>query len=546
MLLLRVEPQRGEPFTHEAAGDSLVVGRSSKADLKVPDPFMSRLHARFFREGDRWLVEDLGGRNPTLLNGRRVSEPTRVVPGDLVTVAETQISLESPAAERATPGRDSTLYRSASALLAAQDSGAFTEDLGEAGLRRQTNRLRVMNDFHRALATPLALPELLELALDRAFADLRPEEGVIFLKAPDGRFTAAASRRLPGATATTLDSQSLIREVTEKNVAALILDASSDSRFATSESIMLSGLRSLVAAPLFDSEGCLGVIVLGSRAHVHRFSEEDMEELVSLASVAALRIRHLALAEEVAERRLVDKELSLARQIQVALLPDALPEIPGYELLATNEPTRAVSGDFYQVQMRRDSQECVLLLADVSGKGLAASLLTASLEALAAGPIEMGQPPEVVCEGVSRRLYARTSPERYATAFLGVLHTATGRLCYCSAGHNPALLLRASGEVETLGATGLPLGILPDGSYGREEKHLQPGDLLVVYTDGISEATNPGGEESGVERLVALCRRHATRGVTALAEALNSDLGTFAEGVPFGDDRTLVLLRRKP
>ncbi len=550
-LVLRIEPHLGEAFTHEVTGDSLVFGRSSKADLVVPDRYMSRLQARIYREGDRWLVEDLGGRNPTLLNGRPLPQPAHVGPGDLISVSDTRVYLEVPGAgPRATPADPTdpvqTLFRPAAALLAADEARDLREDIDEAGLRHHTNRLRLLNEFHRALAGPITLPALFELVLDRAFADLRPEEAVIFLRQPDGSFARVAQRRLPGLGGDFLYSRSLVREVTEKGLAALVVDASADERFNTAQSIMGSGVRSLVAAPLLDSAGCPGLIVLNSRIHVRRFSENDMEELVSLAGAAAMRIHNIALAEDAAKRTMLEKELALARQIQMTLLPAELPTVPGFELQASNIPTRAVSGDLYQVQMRQDDRECVVLLADVSGKGMAASLLTASLEALAAGPIEVGHPPDGICSRLSRRLYARTSAERYATGFVAVLHTDSGRFCYTNAGHNPALLVRASGEHEELKATGLPLGLLPAGEYEREERTLGPGDLVVMYTDGVTEAANPAGEEYGLDRLLELSRTHAASGVQALAEALQSDLDAFADGVPFGDDRTFVLLRRVP
>jgi serine phosphatase RsbU (regulator of sigma subunit) len=188
----------------------------------------------------------------------------------------------------------------------------------------------------------------------------------------------------------------------------------------------------------------------------------------------------------------------------------------------------------------------VLLLADVAGKGMPASLLTASLEALAAGPIEEGLPPEEVFSRVSRRLHERTTPERYATAFLATLKPSTGRLRWASAGHNPGLLLRAGGELEQLGATGLPLGLLPLGAYTGEDRILDPGDLLVVYTDGITEAANPDGEEYGVERLVELCRRESERALAALVAKLVQELDAFVAGMPYGDDRTFLMLRRLP
>lgn len=543
--MLRVEPHLGEPFSHAVSADSIVFGRSSKADLVVPDRYISRQQARLFRDGDRWLIEDLGGRNPTLLNGKAITQPERVVPGDLISFSETKVYVKS-SADILQPAADAshTLFRPASALLGVREAQASEADLGEAGLRLRTNRLRLLNEFHRALAAPINLRDLLELVLDRAFADLRPEEGVILLRRGDGEFEQVASRRVPGVAGGFLYSRSLIREVTEKGLAALVVDAGSDERFAAAQSIVSSGVRSLVAAPLLDSEGCPGLIALNSRAHVRRFSEEDLEELTFLASAAAMRIRNLALAEESAQRRVLEKELSLARQIQMALLPATLPDVDGFELHASNIPTRAVSGDLYQVQLRREGRECVLLLADVAGKGVSAALLTASLEALAAGPIEVGHPPDGIFSRLSRRLHARTSPERYATGFVAVLHTDSGRFCWTNAGHNPALLLRASGEHEILAATGLPLGLLPGGEYERQERSLGPGDLVVIYTDGVTEAANPSGEEYGLERLVALCRRHSEKGVAMLAEALQQDLDAFANGVPFSDDRTFILLRR--
>jgi len=542
-LLLRIEPHLGEAFSRPVDSDSVVLGRSSKADIVIPDRYISRLQARLFREGERWMVEDLGSRNPTLLNGQPVTQPTRVEPGDVLIVSETRVHLASGDSAPRDMSSGATIFRNASALIGTQDPE--TEgDVGWEAIKALRARFRRLNDFNRTLAGPITLEELFSFVLDRAFADLRPEEAVVFLKDAEGEYRQAAARRLPGVGGEFLYSRSLIREVTEKGLAALVYDASSDERFSASESILSSGIRSLVAAPLLDPDGCPGMIVLSSRAHMRQFSEEDMEELVSLASAAALRIRNIALAEEAAQRKVLEKELSLARQIQMTLLPSSLPRFEGFALHASNIPTRAVSGDLYQIQSRRDGRECVILLADVAGKGMSAALLTASLEALAAGPIEVGQTPDGIFERLSRRLHARTSAERYATGFLAVLHTDTARFCYTNAGHNPALLLRASGETEQLAATGLPLGLLPVGEYTREERQLAPGDLVVIYTDGITEAANRAGDEYGLERLIALCRQHAGAGLEALAAALHEDLERFAEGVPFGDDRTFVLLQR--
>jgi serine phosphatase RsbU (regulator of sigma subunit) len=540
-LRLRVTPPVGEAFEHVVTTESLVVGRSSRADLVLSDRFLSRQHARFYREGDSWMVEDLGSRNTTLLNGRPVTGPSRVGPGDLVKLSETLIAVGGegaaapvPPGEEKTSSSDTIVLRSASELLAAAE-------------RESAGRLKLLNEVHRALAATQNLQDLLELVLDRAFAHLGPEEGVVYLKRPHGGLEKVATRRLPGAKGELSHSRSLEHEVVEKAQAALVLDALTDERFAAAQSILSSGVRSLIAAPLLDASGTLGMLVLGSRIHLRRFSEQDMELLVAFASVAALRIRNLALAEEAARRRELEKELAIARHIQLALLPESLPEIPGYAVFATNDASRAVSGDFYEFQRRDDSDEQVIVIADVSGKGIGASLLAASFDSLLMGPIEVDYPTDVICSRVSRRLFQKTPPERYVTAFLLALDPVSGRVQYTNAGHNAGLLVRAGGaSVQRLDATGMPIGLMPFAEYEKAEVALEPGDLIVLYTDGLTEAANPAGDEFGIDRLEAVVRRHATEPLVALAVAIETAIEVFVDGTPFGDDRTLVVLRREP
>lgn len=552
---LHIAPAGGTPFDFLFEGESVVVGRSTESDLVVDDPFLSRRHFRLFRSGGTLLVEDLGSRNGTLVNDQQARTATPVRPGDVVRVSSTTLTVHLP---DASPPRavsviedplDATVFRRASDVLQDWQKVPESSLQGEDVLRRYVDRLKILNDVHQALGRSLTLSDLLELILDRVFNHLRPDRAAILLREADGEVRVAAGRSSgdetrPGAPADVRVSRSLIREVLEKGMAALVLDILSDERFATAQSMLIAGVRSLVAAPLLTPEGTPGLIVLESRAGTRQFSEEDLALLVSLASVAALHLRNLGLALEAAERRRLEEELSLARRIQTALLPDHLPEAPGWAFHGMNVPSRGVSGDYYEVVSRKDGQELVLMIADVSGKGMGASLLTVSLQALSEGPVEDGLPPDEICVRLSRRLFRRTPPEKYATAFLGVLEAATGLLRYTNAGHNPALLVRASGTVEQLAATGPPLGLFPAAPYGAGEAALGPGDLLVLYTDGFVEAENADGEEYGLERLEAVCLRHADG--PALAAALDQDLEAFVRGVPFADDRTLVTARRLP
>ncbi|MEJ2368890.1 MAG: SpoIIE family protein phosphatase [Acidobacteriota bacterium] len=310
-------------------------------------------------------------------------------------------------------------------------------------------------------------------------------------------------------------------------------------------SMVDAGVRSLVAAPLLGPEGSLGMIALSSSAASRTFTEEDMELLVSLASVAALRLRNISLAAQAAERERLAAEVALARRIQLAILPDRLPEIETLEMYGQSIPSRVTSGDFYKAFSRADGHQCVLFLADVSGKGLPAALVTGALEALSAGPLETGLGPAETFNRISQRLFERTPPEKYATAFLAVVDTASGEISYANAGHNAALVLREPGGEEWLGATGTPLGLLPGMEYGGNTVMLAPGDTLILYTDGITEASDAEDNEFGRDRMAGVFAKHRRKSLKDWAEALEKELLAFTGGTPFADDRTLLMVRRR-
>jgi len=549
MFRIHVVPADGQAFDYPFEADSVIVGRSSTSDLVLADKFLSRQHARLFMQDGGMMVEDLGSRNGTLLNGSQIQQPTRVEAGDVIKVSGSVMSVqddEHPSASPPSPGFDlgQTVFRDASDLMQSASSIGTTTIKGEAALRKYADRLRLLNEVNQALNQSMSLDALLDMILDRVFEHLQPEQGVIFIRDANGENQPAAQRSVPGLETEYLYSRTLVKEVTEKGLAALVLDVASDDRFAQAQSIVASGVRSLVAAPLLGPDGALGMIALNSRLHVRQFSEEDMELLTSLASVAAMRIRNIALLSEAAERRRLEEELALARRIQVNLLPDRLPEPEGWEIYAGNVPSRGVSGDYYQMVERNNDSELVIMLADVSGKGMAASLLCASLEALTIGPIEAGHPPAEICNLVSRRLFERTPPEKYATGFLVCLESLGGNFSFSNAGHNYGLLITDAGEVEELGPTGTPIGLVPKAVYREEERLLNPRDMLVLYTDGYVEAEDPEGEEYGLERMTKVFVRERASELEAISRALEEDLREFSRGVPFHDDRTLVILRR--
>lgn len=552
VLLLTVEPSQGDAFERRIEGSSLTIGRSSRAGLVLPDALLSREHARIYREGGAWYIADLQSRNGTRLNGELITEPRRILRGDLVTLGGCALTVGLGLEQHSTPSSSSGAIKGTSLLRPASDilkenalNMRALASADQVQLQRFAERLQALIEINRALARIVALDELLELILNRAFRLLKPEEGAVFLTHDDGAVYRVASRTVAPEGQALFNSRTLSEEVVARGQAALVQDAQLDERFGSAESVVRAGVHSLIAAPFLEPDGTtLGMIALCSRSVARQFQEDDLELLTSLASVAALRIRNMALVEEATVRRRLDDELALARKIQVALYPKTIAQPEGYEIVAFNLPSRTVSGDLFQVLTRKDGKECVLFVADVSGKGIGAALLTASLEALAAAPIEAGRSPERVFARVSTLLHRRTSPEKYATALLAVMRLQSGRVDYANAGHNPGLLVRELGSFQSLPATGVPLGMFPDAKYKCETLDLNRGDTLILFTDGIVEARNPEGDEYGTERLERVAIEHRQSSARELAQAIERDLEEFIKGVPFADDRTMVILRR--
>jgi len=540
---------RGGRLSRAVDRDSIIVGRGTECDLQVPDPRVSRQHCRFLRRGSELLIEDLGSRGGTRLNGRAVTAATALVDGDRLELSEESVlvahsqDVRPASSTRSTATSGETIFREADSFLTRAKEITATTPAAE--LRRYAERLKMLNEVHQALGSSLRRDELLDLILDRIFKHLHPEQAALQLLDNAGNPVHIVTRPESLAAADIFVSHSLVNEVVGRRLAALVLDAPSDERFAHAQSILGSGVKSVLAAPLLAPDSVLGLIVLSSRLHVRQFNEADMELLVSLAAVAALHLRNVDLAEQAAERRRLEQELALARRIQLALLPATLPEIPGYSVLGGNIPSRHVSGDLYSVSRHPESGVVTCFIADVSGKGMAASLLGASLEALVAGPIEVGQPPAELSSKVSRRLFQRTPPEKYATAFIGQLDPATHQLAYTNAGHNPAILARRGGTADMLATTGPPLGLLANATFEAKSVQFEPGDVLLVYTDGLTEACDPEEQEFGLARLIDVTREHSTLPLGEMRDAIEGALDDFARGVPFADDRTLLLLRRE-
>lgn len=289
----------------------------------------------------------------------------------------------------------------------------------------------------------------------------------------------------------------------------------------------------------------IGAVALGEKVTETRLTFEETALVSLIAHQVGISLQNAALHEERIAARLLEEEVSTARKIQQQLLPPRPPQPPGWELCASNNPSRHVGGDYHDFLPLPDGG-LGIAIADVSGKGVPAALLMSNLQATLRGRVLAGATTEHVVRDVNRHICSSTGPESFISFFLGELHPERGTFSFTNAGHNPPVLVRRDGRVELLETGGLLLGVFPEATYERGEAHLEPGDMLVLYTDGLTEAGDPDGDLYSEERLVAALQRQRGRSARELHEGILEEIRRFQRGRAPDDDLTLVLLRRMP
>ncbi len=528
------------------------IGRSSMNDLPVADKMLSRQHARIVRDNNGGLsVEDLGSRNGTFLNGERLMSIQPLKPGDRITVGGVTLKVESESTTRVRidaqeeEALDNTILKASAELL--RKHTETDPRLPAEQLSKLVESLRVVNELTIELLRDVSVDELLKFLMDKVFETLNPDRCVVMLRhSVTNELIPAIIRVADGISADEIRlSRTLVAAVVEKRNGLLLMDTSTSNDVSLADSIRLSGIKSVLAAPLENDGQVVGLIYVDCRMGHRSFEEADLRLLTSLANVAAAKIQNARLMAEAAEKKQMDREFALAREIQQRLLPENPPEIPGYELYGSNIPSRQVSGDYFDFRTRSDGKTYATI-ADVCGKGVGPALLMASLQAsFHAWADESVGVPEMtgrLSEAISRR----TGPDRFITSFLVLLDPGTGEIEYTNAGHNPGLLRRRDGSVEELASHGLPLALFPGKPYGSSRLVLEPGDILCLYTDGVTEANDPKGEEFGMPRLKDFLAGQGDAEVAEIDARLSRVLEEHAAGEPFADDRTLVMIRRLP
>jgi sigma-B regulation protein RsbU (phosphoserine phosphatase) len=527
---------------------SYVLGRSGDTDLPVPDNTVSRRHAKIeiSSDGEDCFLEDLGSHNGTFVNGRQVTVRLQVQPGDQIMFGQTRFQL----VDSSVSGWSQRILPRTSISETVHEQSMYLP-MGEA-LKPLPARIKDIPELLPTLfeiARSLELSEteetMLKKALDLISRVIPAERLAVLFVSPDQSEIYTAATVLPGGRDPGLFtlSRTIVGEMLSQKKAILIGDPQADPRFAKQQSIVVSALKSAMAVPLLDQEKILGILYVDTTNPLCRYNDEYLRLLATFGNIVASRLLNYSLQNEREERCLIEAELQRAAEIQKNLLVTEPTAIAGYQVHAFQLQSHLVGGDLYDVTTLPDGR-MVFLVADVSGKGLGAALLMSNI--LAAFRILYRDPDfslERAVERVNSQLVSYSAPEVFATLFIGLATPDHSEIQFINAGHNPPLLVRPSGEVTTLEPTGVLVGAFESDGWQVATVRLMPGDFILVFTDGVTEATK-GEEQFGEERLRDVILSHRAEAPAEIASRLMGEIREFIGKARQSDDITMVLVKR--
>ncbi len=541
-LLIVVNPS-GNRTRMPLASVPFTIGRHADNDLVLRDNRISRTHARIVREGDDYVIEDLKSRHGTWVNGDRVSR-------------------------RALRNSDRIEF-------GFQDSYKITFTYEEHDLNRlldqlqppqrapsNLGKLRALVEVARALQTSLSTDDVLTAVVDAALAVTGAERGFLMLrKDGDLDITVARDRRgSPLGRSELKVPMSVINRAlrSRRELLSMNFDPLEEQGIRPETSIANLELRSVVCVPLVrvrtgsseetailsNVNETVGLLYMDSRQGAADLSAGNRELLQTLVLEASTILENARLLEQERAKRRLEEELDIARQIQTGLLPPQLPSNGWFRAAGSSTPSHQVGGDYFDVR-KLDENTWSAVIADVSGKGVSSALLAALLQGAFMLASHSPGAIESLMSRVNAYLYDRTKGEKYATVFYCTVE-ASGRLRWSNAGHCTPILLHPDGRLRTLRTTGLPLGMLESAAYQVETVDLEPGDKVILYTDGLTEAENAEGKFFGMDALKQMLRSLAQQSCADLHQSISTEIDVYTEGAVLSDDITLLVIEYRP
>jgi sigma-B regulation protein RsbU (phosphoserine phosphatase) len=525
------------------------IGRQADNDLVLRDSRASRRHAHILVEDGQYVIEDLESRHGVFVNGERVQRQ-RLRDSD-------RIEFGAPDSYQlvfALDGAD--LKRLMEQVPPPETQGP------RSGAGGNLAKLRAVLEVARTLESSFSTQDVLNSVVDAALTVTGSERGFLLLrKAHDLQMKVARNRQGKALAESDLHvPRHVIQHALERRRELLSMNFEPDvtGEVRLDHSVTDLELRSVVCVPLVrikvsdaldtrllsTENDTVGVLYMDSRVAAADLSGGNRELLQTLAIEASTVLENARLLDEERQKQKIEEELSVARAIQQSLLPRRLPTGGWFRACGSSMPSHQVGGDYFDVA---EIEGCcwATVVADVSGKGVSSALLASLLQGAFLTTSTSAEQMARRVRSLNHFLHERTEGGKYATLFY-CLMGRDGWLHYINAGHCAPILISSSGRYEYLETTSVPVGMLPEAEFAIEERQLAPGDRVVIYTDGVTEAENPRGEFFGKKPLRELVVEHAAERFADLHDSILSALKFFIDNAPQGDDITLVVLEYQP
>jgi serine phosphatase RsbU (regulator of sigma subunit) len=527
------------------------IGRKAENDLQLLSDTVSRQHAEIVFENDCYYLVDVGSKRGSYVNDQRV-ERCALQHQDRIRIGgdeDQQIVFLDDSVERASAIFDSNPNLTLSTLQ--QDRGTSANE--------ELQKLARFIEVNQAFKFSMTPDDVLCLIVDAAIEITQAERGFLMLRNQEGdlEFKVARDRSRNWLVGNEFAmSRSVVEEAFKQNRSVIINDSKESASLFARESVRSLDLRSIACIPLrrfqmsenMDATTMLkrdviGVLYVDSHVIGGTLTQTSLRLLESLAFEATKSLENVRLMHEEQEKKQLEQELGMARQVQVALSPTSFKQPEHFEVAAHNIPSRFVGGDFYDLIPLKDNRYA-FALGDVSGKGVAAALLAAMAQGALQAQFVSNLPLTEVITSLNKALVQRSASNRFLTLFCAVLD-ADGHFTYINAGHNPPILARTTGETELLTTRSVLLGAFDFVEYRSKQTRLAPGDVVVIYTDGVTEAANAANEMFGDERLERLVKDSVGLSAEAIKQRILDDVIAFTRGLPQGDDITLIVLKMR-
>ncbi len=555
MPTLYIYPKVGDFFTISLGTEKVTIGRSSDNMIFVPDPFCSSHHAVIFPIETGYAVKDGGSKNGTFVNGKKIAGEFELKKGDEILVGSVRVIFDKPLLTNVevTDQLSSTTYVNtitAVAILMKPPTKTTIRAFPPLGdieqIKTEYKISTIISEVSQALVLHKPIGELLDHIMNIISEHLPMDRSILMLKEGDPaqlipRVIRIDNKRFQNQKIQI--SKSIVNMAFEQQLSVLTSDAAIDPRFSAKDSIINSGIHSAMCVPLWSNTEIIGIIYADRISLLDAFTNEDLRLLTLLSNLAAVKIEESRRIEREIETEKMKRELQLAAQIQSNFFPKENPSCENYEIAGKNIPCQQVGGDYYDF-ISIDPCHLGIAIADVSGKGVSASLLMASLRANLHAEVHAGYDLGAMVVKLNNFVHLSSAINQFITFFFCELDKDTGMLRYVNAGHNPPFVMQKSGEIGYLDSCGLCLGMLPSVTYDLRSQAIGPGDILLLFTDGITESRNKDNEEFGVERLTAIIQKSRKASAFDLTRAILDGLNEFTAKADPADDRTLVVIKR--